>query len=67
MKTINATTQRGERFINDYNRATAWALSQVYGRYSCAKARAERDCRNMMTAEGLRIETGCNSYVIPLN
>lgn len=87
MKTINANTQRGNNFINAYNRATAWTLSQVYGRFSCAKACAERECRERMTkegghgfrimsancfqfscgwmtAEGLRVETACGSYLI---
>lgn len=87
MKTINATTKRGQAFIYTYNTATARRLSDVYTNPSTAKTRAEIECLRAMiaedgqgfkilsyntfcfscgweTAQGLRIETATNSYLI---
>lgn len=52
METINSTTKRGSRWIENYNRSTNKTLFDCYGRFSCAKARAERDCKNRMEREG---------------
>ena len=51
MQTIKSTTQRGANFINAYNNSTNYTLSECYGRYSCDKARAERECREMKARE----------------
>lgn len=58
MKTLNATTKKAAQFIHAYNNSNAGTLSQVYGRYSAEKARAERDCLSKMVNEngnGFRI------------
>ena len=58
MKTIKSTTQRGENFVNAYNRSNYHTLGQVYKTYSTAKACAERDCTERMNREngqGFRI------------
>ena len=52
MEQINSTTKRGQRWIESYDRSTDSTLSDCYGRFSCAKARAERDCKNKMEKEG---------------
>ena len=52
METINKTTKRGQRFINGYNRSRKTDLYDCYGRFSCEKARAQRDCREKMEREG---------------
>ncbi len=87
MKTISATSKKGQYFVNAYNRSRYESISECYGRYSCAKACAERDCKGWMqeenghdfriigynsmqftaawrTADGLRVETACNSYLV---
>ena len=44
MKTINANTKQGQRFIDSYNRSNVSRLDQIYNSYSTAKARAELWC-----------------------
>ena len=51
MKTINASTKRGNAFINSYNRSDAYSLRDCYNSYSTAKACAENDCRRWMIQE----------------
>lgn len=66
MKTIKSTTQRGENFVNAYNRSNYFTLNQAYKSYSTAKARAEHDCIERMKREngrGFRIlGTNCNYF-----
>lgn len=70
MKTINANTKQGQRFVEGYNRSRYYDLSDCYGRYSWEKERAQAECREMQfscgwrTPEGLRVETACNSYLV---
>lgn len=59
MKTINANTKKGAEFIERYNESNMFRLSNAYGRYSSAKAHAERDCLRQMEAEG-----GCGYRII---
>lgn len=65
MTTIKATTKQAQGFIESYNRATATTLSDVYGSYSTAKARAFRYCMERVEEEngyGPRI-ISCNCNV----
>ena len=87
MTTINSNTKKGAEMIERYNASNMFRLRNTYGRYSTAKARAERECLRQMEAEGgygyrvisantfsfsaawktpagLRVETGCNSYLV---
>lgn len=52
MQTVKSTTKRGAAFIASYNYSNARRLSDVYGRYSCAKAAAENDCLRWCDEEG---------------
>lgn len=54
METINKTTKRGQRFTNDYERSNMYDLYDCYERFSCKKACAERECKQMMYNEGGR-------------
>ena len=58
MITIKASTKRGSDFLAAYYRSRDTRLSDVYGRYSTEKARAERDCLDTMR------ETGWSGYRI---
>lgn len=51
MKQLNATTKRGAGYLAAYRRSSASSLWDVYGRFSCAKAAAENDCRRWMENE----------------
>ena len=51
MKHINTNTKAAARFIDAYNRSRDYSLRDCYGRYSTAKACAERECRAMMEKE----------------
>lgn len=87
METINASTKKGAYLLNSYGRSRARNLSDVYGRPSTAKTRADYLCRCRMldeggrdyriiaangfvfscawtTADGLRVETAYNSYLV---
>lgn len=87
MQTIKANTKKGQALLGQYNNSRAAYLSDVYGRFSTAKARADYLCRERMahenggdyrilsasgfvfvcgwrTAEGLRVETAKNSYLV---
>lgn len=52
MTTINANTRKGAEMIERYNESNMFRLSNAYGRYSTAKARAERECLRRMEADG---------------
>lgn len=52
MKTIKATTKKGQEFINAYNRSKVASIYECYTNPSTAKVRAERDCIYMMCNEG---------------
>lgn len=52
MKTINANTKQGQRFVEGYNRSRYYDLSDCYGRYSWEKERAQAECREMMRKDG---------------
>jgi len=45
MRHINAQTQKGQNFIYEHRRAYAAELREVYGRWSNAKEKAYRECR----------------------
>ena len=87
MKTINATTKKGQYFVNAYKRSNYDSIYDCYSRPSSAKVCAERDCKGWMreenghgfrilsyncmqftagwmTADGLRVETACNSFLV---
>lgn len=51
METIKKTTKRGAGFMNAYRASSATELSDVYGSYSCDKARAYRQCREWCDKE----------------
>lgn len=48
---IKASTQRGQRFIDSYNRSNARELGDVYGRYSSRKQSAYDWCLRAMREE----------------
>lgn len=52
MTKLNKTTKKAQGFIDSYNRATGTTLSDIYGSYSSAKAKAERECRERMEQLG---------------
>ena len=54
MATIKKTTKKGVYFLASYNRSTAYELRDYYGRYSCAKACAENECRDKMRRQSGR-------------
>ena len=58
MITIKASTKRGSDFLAAYYRSRDTRLSDVYGRYSTEKSRAEADCKKTM------LETGGSGYRI---
>lgn len=62
MTTINANTKKGAEMMARYNASTMYRLNDAYGRYSTAKARAERECLRRMEADG-----GCGYRVISAN
>ena len=62
MTTINANTKKGAEMIARYNASNMFRLSNAYGRYSTAKAHAERECLRRMESEG-----GCGYRIIGVN
>lgn len=62
MQTVKSTTKRGAAFLASYNYSNARRLSDVYGRYSCAKASAENDCLRWCAEEN-----GVNFKIISAN
>lgn len=51
MKTLKSTNKNGARLVASFNLSSARSLSDCYGRFSTAKACAERECRAKMDAE----------------
>ena len=87
MKRIKATSKRGRYYYNRYSYSCAYSILDIYKKPSQSKVEAERDCHDMMaaeggwhykvishtaqtftvtwkTAEGLRVETASNSYIV---
>ena len=62
MTTINANTKKGAEMTARYNASNMFQLSNAYGRYSTAKAHAERECLRRMESEG-----GCGYRIIGVN
>lgn len=52
MKTINANTKRGRRYLEAYRRSTTTDIYEAYERPSTAKIRANYQCRQQMEREG---------------
>ena len=49
MINLNNTTQKAQKFIDDYERANAITVCQLYKNPSVAKREAEREIRHRMT------------------
>ena len=62
MRIINGATKTGQRLLARANHNQGTELSDVYGRYSSAKASAMRDCK-----EGCNAVNGQNFRIISHN
>lgn len=53
MKRTEKQIETGKYYLARYNASAAYELSDVYGRYSSAKARAMRYCKQQAAAAGI--------------
>lgn len=62
---LNRETQKAERWIDSYNRASDYSVETFYGRPSYNKIRAENECINRMKSingYGYRVLGGNSSF-----
>lgn len=65
MTTMKSTSKKAQYYIQGYRRSYDSRLSDVYGTYSTAKARAEKELREQMLATGgedFRIISHCCTF-----